>query len=138
MTTTAISARELGPLFFKEQDRLLGGPNPDLCAPSYSATIGNNPPMPLAGHQGFAAAFYAGFPDMTHTVEDVIAEEGKVAVRVTFNGTHAGNFMGLPATNKAVRFGAMMFLQVESGRVTKLHGQFDQMGLMGQLGALGA
>ena len=138
MTMTAISARELGPLFFKEQDRLEGGPNVDLCAPSYSATIGNNPPMPLAGHQGFATAFYTGFPDMTHTIEDVIAEEGKVAVRVTFNGTHTGNFMGLPATNKTVRFGGMMFLQVENGRVTQLHGQFDQMALMGQLGALGA
>ena len=136
MTTTTMSAREIGPLFFKEQDRLLGGPNPDLCAPSYIAFIGGNPPMPLAGHQGFASAFYAGFPDITHTVEDVIAEEGKVAVRITFTGTQTGDFMGLPATNRAVRFGGMMFLQVEDGRVTTLHGQFDQMGLMRQLGAI--
>jgi predicted ester cyclase len=137
MTTIATSAREIGPHFFKEQDRLHGGPNPDLCAPGYVAIIGSNPPMPLSGHQGFATAFYTGFPDITHTIEDVIAEEGKVAVRVSFTGTHTGDFMGLPATNKSVRFGAMMFLQIENGQVTILHGQFDQMGLMRQLGALG-
>ena len=82
-TTSVIDAnRALGRRFFEEQDRLHGGPSPVLCAPTYSARIGGNPPMDLAGHEGFARAFYAAFPDIHHEVEQVIAEEDTAVPQV--------------------------------------------------------
>ena len=131
MVTTSLA--ELGTLFFKEQDRLLGGPNEALCAPNYTAYITSFPPMNLAGHQQFAKAFYAAFPDLVHNIQETIAEDNRVAVRNVLSGTHTGDFMGIPATNRTVHVGAMMVLHVEDGRVVRLYGQFDQAGLMRQL-----
>lgn len=125
--------KALGPLFFAEQDRLRGGPADELCAPDYTAQIGSNPPMPLAGHQQFAAMFYAAFPDIHHVVEDTIADEEKVAVRFTLHGTHTGDFMGLPATGRTVAVAAIAILRVASGKVTELRAVFDQAGMMRQL-----
>jgi predicted ester cyclase len=58
--------------------------------------------MTLAGHQQFAQAFYAGFPDVRHVIEDTVADADTVAVRFTLHGTHRGDFMGIPPTGKTI------------------------------------
>jgi steroid delta-isomerase-like uncharacterized protein len=133
---TAEAHHTLGRQFFAAQDRLRGGPDPALCAPAYTATIGGNPPMDLAGHQGFARMFYEAFSDLYHTVEDTIADEDHVAVRFTLRGTHTGDFAGIPATGRPIVVSAMAILRVADGRVAELRGVFDQLGMMQQLGAI--
>jgi steroid delta-isomerase-like uncharacterized protein len=120
--------------FFRRAGRLLGGPADELCAPGYTAQIGANPPMPLAGHQQFAAMFYAAFSGLHHVIEDTVAEADKVAVRFTLHGTHSGDFMGLPATGRTIVVPAIAILRVADGKVTHLHAVFDQAGMMRQLG----
>lgn len=127
---------DLGRRFFEAQDRMRGGPDPDLCAPDYAATIGSNPTMTLADHQGFAKAFYGGFPDLQHAVEETIAKDGRVVVRFTLRGTHTGTFMGIPPTQKTFAAGAIAIFRVENGRISELLGQFDQLGMMRQLGVI--
>ena len=128
----------LGRLFFAEQDRLRGGPAEELCAPQYTAYLGGNPPMNLAGHQQFAAMFYAAFPDLNHTVEDTVATAEKVVVRFTLRGTQTGAFMNIPATGKPITVTAIAVLQVQEGKVVELRGIFDQVGMLQQLGVLPA
>jgi predicted ester cyclase len=82
--------------FFLAQDRLKGPLDPAIVASSYTANIGSNPTMDRAGHSGFGVAFYQGFPDIYHTIDDVIGEGDKVVVRFTLRGTHQGDFMGIP------------------------------------------
>ena len=130
------TTRSLGPRFFQEQDRLRGGPADELCAPNYQAFIGDNPPMNLAGHQQFAKAFYAGFPDIGHTIDDVVADRSRAAVRFTLRGTHTADFMGIPATGKPIVVSAIAILQVAGGKVIELRAVFDQYGMMQQLGVL--
>ena len=126
---------QLGVSFFKAQDRLHGGPDPDLCNDNYSAEIAGNPPMPLAGHQQFAQGFYAAFPDIYHTIEETVADDDRVAVRFTLRGTNSGDFFGMPPTGKAIEVSAIAILTVVNGRVAKLRAVFDQAGMMRQLGA---
>jgi steroid delta-isomerase-like uncharacterized protein len=128
----------LGRQFFAAQDRLRGGPDADLCAPTYTATIGGNPPMDLAGHQGFARMFYEAFPDLYHTVEDTVADEDRVAVQFTLRGTHTGDFAGIPATGRPITVSAIAILRVADGRVAELRAAFDQFGMMQQLGVIPA
>ncbi len=128
----------LGRLFFAEQDRLRGGPADTLCAPEYTAYIGGNPAMNLAGHQQFAAMFYAAFPDLRHAVEDTVATAEKVAVRFTLHGTQTGTFLNIPATGKPIAVSAMAVLHVAEGKVVELRGVFDQVGMLQQLGVLAA
>ena len=86
--------KAIGALFFAEQDRLRGGPAEALCAADYTAYLSGNPPTNLTGHQQFASAFYAGFPDIYHTVEDSIGEGDEVAVRFTLRGTIRATLWG--------------------------------------------
>ena len=130
--------KSLGQRFFKEQDRLRGGPADELCASNYTAHIGGNPPLNLAGHKQFARMFYGAFPDLNHSVDDTVAEGDKVVVRFTIRGTHTGSFMGIPATGKSITVGAVVVFHVVNGKVAELRAQFDQMGMMQQLGVIPA
>ncbi len=53
------------------------------------------------------SAHYDAFPDIHWTLDDMVAEGDKVAVRWTFTGTHKVEFMGIPPTNKKVTFWAI-------------------------------
>jgi predicted ester cyclase len=121
--------------FFEEQDRLRGGPAADLCADGYTAYLASFPPMDLAGHQQFAAAFYAGFPDLKHHVDHVIAEADRAAVSFRITGTNTASFMGEPASGRPISIDALALMTVASGKVSELRGQFDQMGVLLQIGA---
>lgn len=141
MTTTpaadAIAANcALGRRFFEEQDRLRGGPAESLCAPGYQAHLGSNPSMPREGHEGFAKAFYAAFPDMNHEIEQVFATEDRVLVRFVLRGTNSGSFFGMPPTGRRVTIPAHVVLHVAGGQVTTLFGIFDEAGMLRQLGIL--
>jgi hypothetical protein len=131
---TRIHLPELPDRFFKGQDRLKGPLPPELIAPGYLAEIVGFPPMDEAGHGAFGQAFYAGFPDLYHTIDEVRITDDGVAVRFTLRGTHTGSFMGIPPTNCAAAVSAMVLLSVANDRVTHLRGIFDQLGLMKQLG----
>jgi steroid delta-isomerase-like uncharacterized protein len=128
--------KAIGTKFFQEQDRLRGGPSRDLCAPGYVARIAGFPALDIAGHEHFSKAFYEGFPDLQHAVEEAVAEGDRVVVRFTLRGTHKGSFMGVPATGKPISVSAVAILKVAGGKVSQLEGVFDQAGLMRQLGLL--
>jgi predicted ester cyclase len=128
--------RALGRKFFAEQDRLRGGPAPELCADGYTARLGGNPPMDRAGHEGFAKAFYAAFEGMNHEIEQVIADESSVVVRFVLQGKHTGSFFGIPPTQKNVNVAAHVILRVRDGKVHELFGIFDEAGMLRQLGVL--
>jgi predicted ester cyclase len=130
--------RALGRNFFLAQDRLRGGPAAELCAPSYAVKLGANPPMDLAGHQGFARSFYAGVPDTRHEIEQVIAEGDTVVVRFVIHGTHSGALFGVPPTNRKVAVGGHAILRVQDGKVAEIVGIFDEAGMLRQIGVLPA
>jgi steroid delta-isomerase-like uncharacterized protein len=133
----ARDAKTVGALFFQEQDRLRGGPAAELCAPDYRAIIAGYS-MDLAGHQEFAKSFYGAFPDLTHAIETVVAEDSIAVVRFVLRGTHQNSFMGIPASGKRIEAGAIAMIRVDDGRVSQIWGEFDQMGMMRQIGALPA
>jgi hypothetical protein len=51
-----------------------------------------------------------------------------------FEGTHTGDFMGVPASGKQFSVGGTAFLHVAGGKVAQLWGFLDQLGLMQQIG----
>jgi predicted ester cyclase len=128
--------KEVGRRFFEAQDRLRGGPDEALCAPGYTAHLGSFPPIDLAGHQAFSTMFYGAFPDLYHTVEQVIGEGDRIAVRFTLRGTHRGPFMGVEATGRAMTSTALVTMRLRESRVEELHGEFDALGMLQQLGAI--
>jgi predicted ester cyclase len=138
METTVEANRDIGRKFFQEQDRLRGGPAPELCAPGYSARFGGNPPLDRAGHEAFARAFYSAMPDARHEVEQVIAERDAVVVRFVVHGTHTAPLGAIPASGNAIAVAAHVILRLSGGRVKDLCGVFDEAGMLRQMGALPA
>jgi steroid delta-isomerase-like uncharacterized protein len=93
------------------------------------------PPGP-DGVKLIAGMFLAAFPDLHMEIVDIIAEGDKVVARFVETGTHKGDFMGVPATGKSVKFGEVGILQIKDGKIVKSWYNLDQFGLMQQIGAI--
>jgi steroid delta-isomerase-like uncharacterized protein len=68
--------------------------------------------------QGFGMMKQA-FPDLQAHIEDVVAAADKVAVRVRFRGTHSGEFLGIPATGRAVEYVSHEFYRIAGGLIAE-------------------
>ena len=79
-----------------------------------------------------------GLADARFTIHDVIAEGDRVAVRLTSGATQVGEFMGMPASHKRYEIEEIHIFRVRDGRITEHWHQFDQLGMMRQLGAMPA
>lgn len=82
----------------------------------------------------FLAGFVEGFPDLRLTVEDAVGEGDLVAQRVHFEGTHTGEFQGLPPTGRRVEFDGLELNRFVDGRVEEHWFQLDALSLLQQLG----
>jgi steroid delta-isomerase-like uncharacterized protein len=81
------------------------------------------------------ASLRAGFPDIAYTVESQIAEGDLVANRFRGEGTHTGDFRGVPASGRRFSYTGILIHRFEGGRIAEFWGQSDVLGLMQQLGA---
>lgn len=77
------------------------------------------------------------FPDHDAVVEQIVAEGDLVATYKTFNGTHEGEFMGVPPTGRRVCIRVMDFVRYRDGKIAEHWNVVDVAGLMHQLGASG-
>jgi steroid delta-isomerase-like uncharacterized protein len=78
--------------------------------------------------------WYGAFPDYVHVVEAMVAEGDRVAVRLTYNATHQGEFEGIPATGNRISYAGAHMVTVVDGQVQEMWVLEDMLGLMTQLG----
>jgi steroid delta-isomerase-like uncharacterized protein len=83
-------------------------------------------------------AFRTAFPDLQVTLWALIAEDDKVAYRVTWTGTHTGEFMGIAPTGKRVTVTETHIDQIANGKIVRHDGDSDQLGMLQQLGVIPA
>jgi predicted ester cyclase len=88
-----------------------------------------------AGQRKVAGDFRAAFPDLTHTLDLVLADGDLVAARWTMDGTHLGQWGDQPPTGKHVRFSGVNIFRVAGGKVVEVWNQRDDLGVAQQLGA---
>jgi predicted ester cyclase len=77
----------------------------------------------------------SGFPDLHVTIDDVVAEEQKVTVWYTVEGTHRGEFEGVAPTGRRVRWAGVDLFRIERNRIAEARFISDLHGLLTQLGA---
>ena len=96
-------------------------------------------PMEVKGPEGFGQ--WAGmmldpyFSDSRITVEDMIAEGDKVAVRWTWTGTHTGEYMGIPATGRQIAITGISIHRFADGEFVESWASYDSLGMMQQITA---
>jgi predicted ester cyclase len=103
--------------------------------------VNHDLPAPGPGPVGFSDAigmFRQGFPDLRVNLEAVFADGDLVGSRGSFNGTHQGEFMGVPATGKEVTVKYMDLWRAEDGKLVENWVRMDFLGLMQQLGVMPA
>lgn len=89
------------------------------------------------GTIAFFRMYIAAFPDLRMAPEDVLECGDKVVARVRATGTQQGEFMGMPATGKAIDVQLIDIIRFEGDGLAHEHwGVFDAMTMMQQLGAL--
>jgi steroid delta-isomerase-like uncharacterized protein len=74
------------------------------------------------------------FPDLRFTIEDMIAEKGKVGVSWTVSGTHQGEFLNIPATGSKIFVEGITIHDITNGKILDSHARWDALGLLRQLG----
>jgi steroid delta-isomerase-like uncharacterized protein len=109
----------------------------DLMSPEYSRHVSGCPtPLTRESHKQRLLRIHRALPDLSMTVEDMIAADDRVVSRVTLRGTQHETFMGIPATGKHVTITGIDIARVVDGKVVEHWAEMDTLGLIKQLGAL--
>lgn len=109
----------------------------DLHTPGFRDRTGLPGVAPdTAGMKQFILGFRAGFPDAVFTIEDMVAEDDRVAGRWTMRGTHTGDFNGIPATGKPVTLTGFSLLRIQDGQFAEFWHLEDDLGVLRQLGII--
>lgn len=108
----------------------------ELIDPGYHLRFDSMPQMDKAAAVPFFRAFVDGFPDISHTIEEMIADGDRVGCRLTVRGTNSAGFMGMPATNQTIEIAAINTFQLSGGRVVDHQVNSDGIGMMRQLGLI--
>lgn len=120
---------------FEESDHRKTYPA-ELCAPGFTAHPPGSPPVDLEAWQKYVAMYYAAFSDLNVTIEQVVAEGDRVAVRVMARGTHTGELLGIPASGKQISVVNHAFARTSEGKIAEWWPSPDTIGLMRQIGAI--
>ncbi len=109
-----------------------------MFGPSYVAHVDSMPPMSLAEVLPFMGVFFGAFPDLRRRVEDVLVDRDRAAARIVIEGTHQGELMGIPPTQRPVSFGAINIFHFSDGVIAEHWITTDTLGLLQQIGAIPA
>ena len=74
-------------------------------------------PPGTEGVKDYISMVRTGFPDISITIEDLVAEEESVVVRTTWRGTHLGEYEGIAPTSKQVTRSMIQIFHVKDGKL---------------------
>jgi steroid delta-isomerase-like uncharacterized protein len=103
----------------------------DLALPTF---VGHG----AGGREGLRAelqTWAAAFPDLEIRIDDTIAEDDRVALRMRLCGTHTGTFAGIPASGVRVEVRSTDVVRIADGRIAEAWPLYDLAGLLVQVGA---
>jgi steroid delta-isomerase-like uncharacterized protein len=113
--------------------------NPDILDEVYATgLVWHEPDQDIQGLEEagqFVSMYKTAFPDLSATVEDVIAEGDKVVTRYTVRGTHQGEVEEFgPPTGRQVEIEGITIHRVEDGKIVEEWERYDNLGVLQRLG----
>ena len=102
--------------------------------------VANNPPLPGVsldrdGMKQAAEIFRIATPG-THEITMQVAEGDLVVSYISARGVHAGELLGIPATNNAVETDGIAIHRVRDGKIVEYWSVTDIVRVLQQVGAL--
>jgi predicted ester cyclase len=109
----------------------------ELTTPNYIRYIaGPGGRLDREGQKKRISGFRAAFPDIHVTIEDLVAESDRVAVRVSITGTHQQQFQGIAPTGRRISITAIDIIHISKGKIVEHWGVTDQLTMLQQIGAI--
>jgi len=105
----------------------------DLVAPNY---FDHTVKQGLKWYKQSLAMLFKGFPDYHGTIEDVIAEGDKVWARVTYTGTHTGEYLGFAPSGKKISYKSVTIKRIVDGKIVEGWTVNDMLDFLKQLGII--
>jgi len=108
----------------------------ELVAPEYHYYSPSNRANPKSREETIEEMemFFTGVPDAYFTVEELIISGNKVISRWVVEGTHQGQFEGIPATWNKIEYSGIMITRIENEQIVEDRENWDGLGLFEQLG----
>jgi predicted ester cyclase len=79
---------------------------------------------------------FSGLSQRQHVFKDQIAEDDKVATRVTLHAVHTGEFQGMLATGKQIVVPQIAIHRIQNGKIVEVWVSSDDISMMKQLGLM--
>jgi steroid delta-isomerase-like uncharacterized protein len=87
------------------------------------------------GQKQAILALRTAFPDLDIVIDDMMAEDDKVMIRVTMRGTHRDTFIGMAATGRSMEVSGVRVFRVADGKIIGRWAMTDMWSMVRQLGA---
>lgn len=118
-------------------DEMLNKPNlsivDEIFAPKF---IGHFPLVPLLNRSSFKRfmqGFYDAFPDLIMETDSIIMTSDHVVLRLTYYGTHNGDFLGIPASGSQITLPSISILRAENNLIVENWTEIDIIGAVRQI-----
>jgi len=85
--------------------------------------------------RSFARGQFEAFPDGAYRIDDLFADGDRVAVRMTFTGTHDRPFFGVDPTGEEITVTEIAIYRITDGEVAEMWLEADLWGMFQQLRA---
>lgn len=93
-------------------------------------------PADRDGLKAFVQITQDAVSDQEVSLDHVLVDGDKVAYRWTMRGTHTGEFMGIPATDKTVTVTGNDIAIMRDGKIAETWGEWNMFHLLTELGAV--
>jgi len=105
-------------------EEMWNGVNPALAAELFAQP---------EGVKRFVSQFLASFPDLQHTVVEMLEEGDEVAVRFSARGTHSDAWLQFAPTGKSIHYTGVTLARIAGDKIVEHQTWWDKAALMEQL-----
>ena len=105
---------------------------PELISSGYDS----GPFKGIAGFRKMVENARAAFPELKYTIDDIVGEGDKLALRLTFNATFKNKYGDTEPTGKPVKYSHALFTRYEDGKVVEAIPFTDRLTVNQQLGRI--
>lgn len=107
-----------------------------LLSPAYRRHGGDPQPQDLNAFKAAIVSTRAAFPDLATTIDDIVIDGDKAAIRWHSSGTHTNSFLGVPPTKRHVDVSGATFARFEGDRIVEEYVTWDPRALLSALGII--
>jgi steroid delta-isomerase-like uncharacterized protein len=108
----------------------------ELLSPDYRRRTSDDDAQDLTAFKASIVATRSAFPDLVTTIDEVVVEGDRAAIRWHSSGTHEHSFLGVPATKRRVDVSGATFARFAGDHVVEEFVTWDPRALLAALGII--